>query len=196
MANSRNNGKVQIAESPPTTKNLAIDRAIRTPDAFDEAEAVRQNQEFYAKQCSQKEGRRAAHNAICEIQGKPPAYQREWLRQQEDPFLQHSVFKYLDPVVQVELINAAESAALNRYEEEKRKGKTRLSKIRKAEAFLLDALPRGQPVPAETILQKAADADISTRTLYRVKTKLRIRSQRAGFGPAGHFLWLLPAEDH
>jgi hypothetical protein len=64
-----------------------------------------------------------------------------------------------------------------------------------AEAFLRTRLAGGRQVPATAIIEEAAAAGISMRTLNRAKDRLGVRSDRVGFGPGGHVVWTLPVEN-
>lgn len=165
---------------------------------FDEAENLRQNQEWYAKQEIEKREKRAIHNAMCDLRYKSAAQQREWLEQQKDHIVIPDFLEYLRPEVQEEviqkereLIQKEEERALRKWKKEK----PPLPKnLRDAEAFLLCNLSTGS-LPAKKIINKAVKAGFSKRSLYRAKAKLRIRSQRLGFGSRGQFHWSLPASE-
>jgi hypothetical protein len=164
--------------------------------AFDEAESVRKNEEWFARERAQRERRRTRHNAVCEVQRMTPAQQRQWLSRQRDPDLRHAVLHQLHPEVLLELLESNGEKRRRRVAEQEKRDKARPRRIADVEAFLLRALARGRRVPAKEVTAEALQAGISRRTLHRAKAKLRVRTKRVGFGPRGHFVWFLPVKRH
>lgn len=66
------------------------------------------------------------------------------------------------------------------------------SEIDDALAFLRDELGEGRRVAADSVIRKARGAGISERTLRRAKGRLRVRSDKHGFGDEGVWTWSLP----
>jgi hypothetical protein len=60
---------------------------------------------------------------------------------------------------------------------------------------LLTALLGAGPVPAADIDRERRAAKISERTWNAARRRLRIRSERQGFGPGGKYVWHLPTPE-
>jgi len=64
-------------------------------------------------------------------------------------------------------------------------------KAEEAARFLRDELQDG-PQAQEELVRRAGELGIRPRTLERAKARLRIESQREGYGAAGRWIWKLP----
>jgi hypothetical protein len=174
---------------------MTSNRANERPGPFNEADALRQNQEWMARRAAEKARRQAIQRAIWELRGRTAEEQLAWYDQQGDDELADTVSRYFLPEARSELLRR-ETERLDRWavEQERRdKARPRQRTIADAEGFLRRLLARGRRVPAKQILTKARNHHISERTLNRAKASLRIRSERVGFGAGGHFVWFLPS---
>jgi hypothetical protein len=174
-----------------TTFDEKLERLIRIiappRSSFDSEENLRANLKWYEQQRVRKEQKRIVHNAICDVQHKSVAQQLDWVKENRD--LASSVFKYLHPEVQREVIEHAEREIHKPAEEFERKQATQRRLKKDVNGFLRRMLPPGRRVPARLVIAKAVELGISERTLYRAKGRLHIRSERLGFGAGGHFVW-------
>lgn len=138
----------------------------------------------------EKEEKRALHEAIRAVQGKPLAVQRAWLEQHPNELGPSEVLGYLHPELQIEIIRDAERRACDASAG--RRPKKRRRRHGAVEAMLRGLLGRrGHRVAAADILARAREAG-SERSLYRAKKKLGIRSTREGFGRGSRCFWFLP----
>lgn len=174
---------------------ISSDRDGReSAEDFNAAANLRQNLEFYAAERARKEKKRAIHNAILEVQGKTLVQQRQWLEEhkgQLDTAVHGAVVRYLHPRLQLELIRETEEEIIRQAASiEKPSRRKRLD----AENFLRHILQSGRGVPAATILREAKASGFHTRTVYRAKATLYVRTRRVGFGRGGHFEWFLPRD--